>query len=244
MHLRCERVHLPAGCRPTTATRADAAWAAVTASSFSPPDSAAGEGPIGPLLSGLWSVACCEGDTAREARSCIGLISRPQIESNLMSVPWTAVIAAYAAGVSTVVGLSEILRELPSVRVYYERAGKILTDHGRPLLTTDVLWIANRGRRPVIIENVGFVDPLGDAAAELRYFETIELSEGRALPLRLGEGDSESFLVDTTVPQSAFIVVRDRVGRWWPRRRRIRMRVRWWRVERKRRSELRRLDQE
>jgi hypothetical protein len=69
---------------------------------------------------------------------------------------WTTVVAAYAAGVSTIVGGQQIIRELPSVRVRALRTGKIFY-RGETSHVALTVHVSNAGRRPIVIAEIFYV---------------------------------------------------------------------------------------
>jgi hypothetical protein len=70
-----------------------------------------------------------------------------------MAIDW---LAAYAAGVATIVGGQQIARELPSIRIRVSRnAGIIWQSQTREEALS--VTIGNAGRRPVTIEEVAFI---------------------------------------------------------------------------------------
>lgn len=136
-----------------------------------------------------------------------------------MAVDWGLVLASYAAGVSTIVGAQGILRELPWVRIRTVRDATI-RQHGKPPQPVLIVSVANGGRRPVTIEMVSFI-------AKGNYLSTpsIWVSE---LPVTLHDGEAHSLYhpENGTIPQDAVFLARDKLGRWWPRRRELRLRFR------------------
>jgi hypothetical protein len=130
---------------------------------------------------------------------------------------WTTIIAAYAAGVSSLVGLQTIFRDLPQVKIQV-REGAHLIDH-RADTRQEIVWVTvvNAGRRPVRIQEVSWLvrDP--------RYSRDIPSVWVDQIPkTALGEGQSFDLTLDAALfPKGSTVVARDNVGRWWPRRRRI-----------------------
>lgn len=70
-----------------------------------------------------------------------------------MGISW---LAAYAAGVSTIVGAQQIMRELPRVQIRVTRNSNIIQP-GMPPQPVLSVNIGNGGRRPVTIEEVSFI---------------------------------------------------------------------------------------
>jgi len=136
---------------------------------------------------------------------------------------WTTVVAGYAAGVSTIVGLRQILVDMPRVLVsHYEPS---LFQGGQKVGDLHSVEVINAGRRPITIVQVAFLAPAafmhlpGDwvHAGEVPFI----LHEGqyRTLVLRKDQLQRE-------IPAGAIWVAKDSVGRWWPRKFRLRVRVR------------------
>lgn len=69
-------------------------------------------------------------------------------------VEWSTLVAGCAAGVSTIVGLRQIMVDLPSVRISVFRDARLLPQ-GTPVMVIDVI---NAGRRPVFINMVGYLE--------------------------------------------------------------------------------------
>lgn len=135
---------------------------------------------------------------------------------------WRTIVAGYAAGVSTVVGAQQVVRELPSVKI---RAVRGATIHwpGAPPESILIVDVINAGRRPVTIEQVAYISPEAYLSIPSIWVEGVfTLHEGDRRSLRHPENG--------TIPEGALFAVRDTLGRWWPRRRglRIRLRRRWW----------------
>ena len=131
---------------------------------------------------------------------------------------WPTLIAGYAAGVSTIVALRQILVELPKVRIGVFRDAQLMPQGTRVM----VLDVTNAGRRPVIVNMVGY---LGSE----EVFLGIPILWGQEVPFRLEEGETRSLQIDPSqlvIPEDAVFVARDTVGRWWPRRRRLQVWVR------------------
>lgn len=126
---------------------------------------------------------------------------------------WEAVVAVYAAGVSTVVAAQQVVRELPSVRVRAMR-GASLIRHGQPSEAILIVDVVNAGRRRVVIDQVAF--------ASSDHFLSIPSIWVGEWPFMLGEGELKSLRhpENGTIPDDAIFLARDTVGRWWPRHRR------------------------
>jgi hypothetical protein len=149
-----------------------------------------------------------------------------------VGVDWGTVVAAYAAGVSTIVGGQQVLRELPRVRVRLTRQATTFT--GTERRSVLVVSVANGGRRPVTIEEVYFM-------SSDHYRSTPSTWLYGAPPFTLLDSERRSLLHEENgaVPDDAVFLVRDSLGRWWPRRRglRVRVRRRVWRLRSRRRRE-------
>jgi hypothetical protein len=134
-------------------------------------------------------------------------------------VNWQTAVAAYAAGVSTIVGAQQIIRELPSVRVIRTLV-TYLNDEGELHYGLSVS-ASNAGRRPVTIVMVAWMSSkdwlvgVGEWKAETPF--SLVDGETKFLPWHR---DLQS------IPNDAVFVVRDALGRFWPRRRRWRMKLR------------------
>ncbi len=135
---------------------------------------------------------------------------------------WQVGLAVYAATVATFVAIRELLSDLPQVLVkrFHTRV------HGSDGGTRDALSvdIANAGRRPVSITDVGYIPRGGWAASPAKW-----IWEG-GVPFTIGEGEYRSLLLykdelDQQIPDDAIWYARDSIGRWWPRRERLR--IRW-----------------
>lgn len=87
----------------------------------------------------------------------------------------------------------------------------------------------NLGRRTVTIEWVGFIDP-----KDKEFWATeLPLASGRILPTELSEGDAAECTHAVDLGRHRKLVIRDSVGRWWPRSRVPRARFRMWRYKRR-----------
>ena|SRR5438270_8931342 len=142
-----------------------------------------------------------------------------------MAFPWTAVIGGYAAGVSTIVALRQMLVELPSVRIQSNPDAVIIgpLEAGKQV---HAVAITNVGRWPVTITFVGFLPSDG--------FMSMPGVFSQELPFTLHEAEQKSLKIDLEIfdiPGGATFFARDNADRWWPRRRRVRVRLRGWRLK-------------
>lgn len=153
---------------------------------------------------------------------------------------WTDVLAGYGAGVASLVGLRQILTDRPRVVVGFLEDAVVftpgVTGSERPHYQ---LTITNAGRRPVVIVQAGFLAKKGHLLLPADWVNGI--------PFTLGEGQYRNLLqpknypnvATVPIPEDPRVVVRDSVGRWWPRRRRPEMRWREFRGRSRRRRESR-----
>lgn len=143
---------------------------------------------------------------------------------------WTTAIAAYAAGVSTVVGARQVMNERPRVTVSVIPNAAI---YGGPARDhkEEAIWltITNAGRRPVIIKSVAFLPPKrGWFALPSDWIEK------REVPFALGDGQFKQLILYKRVfskerpppPDDATWMATDSLGRAWPRAARWRYRAR------------------
>jgi hypothetical protein len=123
------------------------------------------------------------------------------------------------------VGAQQIARELPSIRIRVSRNSIIIRPGYLPEPVLSVT-IGNEGRRPVTIEGVSFI-------AEDTFIGTPSIWVEQA-PFTLADGDARTLYhpENGAIPADAAFLARDVLGRWWPRRRRLRLRIRRWRMSR------------
>ena len=140
-----------------------------------------------------------------------------------MAIDW---LAAYAAGVATIVGGQQIARELPSIRIRVARnAGIIWQSQTREEALS--VTIGNAGRRPVTIEEVAFI-------AKGEYLSTPSTwVDQTGFTLEYGQSRTLYHPENGLIPPDAKFQARDTLGRWWPRGRGLRLRIRRWRMRRR-----------
>jgi hypothetical protein len=133
-------------------------------------------------------------------------------------VSWEGVIATYAAIVSTVSVAVTIIRGLPSIRISVTRQAHLVRQ-GKTIPVLSVR-VTNAGREPVEVLGLAYL-------CSNPYFN-IPPPWVSQLPFTLRPGESKELLhpEDGTIPEDAAFIARDAVGRWWPRRRRLRVRLR------------------
>jgi hypothetical protein len=151
-------------------------------------------------------------------------------------VDWGTLVAGYAAGVSTIVGVRQLMSDLPRVHVSVTEDAEIIRPGTSVSENVFSLTATNAGHRPVIITSAGFVR----ARRGWIGIPSDWLLEG-ALPVTLGEGQYKRLILykkyrtkeNPGPPSGSVWFVTDSVGRTWPRRARWRIRVRrvgnWWR---------------
>lgn len=163
------------------------------------------------------------------------------MRARLHAVDWGTLVAGYAAGVSTIVGVRQVLSELPRVKVKAQYGMKVFTPGISDEEDVFCLTVTNAGRRPVLITQVAFLHrDRGWIALPGDWLHRGEI------PFSLGEGQYKSLLLhyrDFTKeerplpPEGSVWFVSDSVGRTWPRRAIIRLRRRrignWWRKKTK-----------
>ncbi|MFY9585940.1 MAG: hypothetical protein WAT66_00640 [Actinomycetota bacterium] len=141
-----------------------------------------------------------------------------------MAVDWSNILAGYAAGVASIVGIRQIVTDRASVLVDFNADVIVFTLGVKGSEQKHYqLTVTNAGRRPVTIVQAGF---LGAGVGLLLPSDWIN-----QIPFTLGEGEYRNLLqprdypniADYPIPTRPVPVVRDSVGRWWPRRRRSRM---------------------
>jgi hypothetical protein len=139
-----------------------------------------------------------------------------------MAIDW---LAAYAAGVSTILASQQIVRELPSVKIRVSRDSSIIR-HGLPPAPVISVTIGNVGRRPVTIEEVAYI-------AKGTYISGSKIL-AQQTPFTLEDGQTRTLYhpEDGLIPPDANFQARDTLGRWWPRGRGLRLRVRRRRMRR------------
>lgn len=139
-----------------------------------------------------------------------------------MAIEW---LAAYAAGVSTIVGAQQIARELPSIRIRVTRNASIIQP-GVPTQPVLSVSIGNGGMRPVTIEEVSFI-------SKETFLGTPSMWVNQTgFTLEDGQAHTLYHLETRAIPADA-VFARDTLGRWWPRRRKLRLRIRRWRWRRR-----------
>ena len=129
-------------------------------------------------------------------------------------VDWGAVVAAYAAVVSTTVAVEQYGQSAVLVRV---QAVLAVTLDGGEILQISVL---NMGRRHVEVDTVAYVAKGQDL--------TVPPSYTGSAPFQVNGGERHrlNFLWKSEIPKDAVFLARDGVGHWWPRRRRALMKIR------------------
>jgi hypothetical protein len=141
-----------------------------------------------------------------------------------MATDWSALLAGYGAGLATLLGIREIAVTLPRVKVRFDRDFEL---SGGPVGAARrklyVFTVTNARQRPVVIKQAGFLTK-GPTILPSDWLQEIPFSlrEGEYRTLTIVEGTAAYDLPNWTRPYAI-----DSVGRYWPRRTRFRVQVRW-----------------
>jgi hypothetical protein len=159
---------------------------------------------------------------------------RSPAHGRLPVVDWATAAAWYAAGVSTVVALRQLVTDLPSVNVSVSETSQVWGAPGTPPEDVITVTITNAGRRPAVITSVAFMPPKrGWLALPYQFLDKV--------PLTLREGEyttlvlyKRHFSADKPAPPNGSVwLVTDSLHHTWPRRVRVRLLLRrwgnWWR---------------
>ena len=142
-----------------------------------------------------------------------------------MSTDWAALLAGYGAAVTTLLAIREVAVSLPHVRVRFDRNFEMYGGpSGTPSQGVHVFTVTNSRQRPVTIKQAGFL-------TKGPTFLPKDWLQAMSFPLREGEYRSLTILEGTSayedLPDWTRPYVIDSVGRYWPRRVRLRTQIRW-----------------